>query len=110
MAFVRTSGPGAVDDLFLVPIEGGVPRRLTFDNREIYGPPSWTEDGKDLIFSSARAGLPSLWRLPVAGGDPRAVAEAGTKRLLSGDFNQGPSLGLHAQHSQQKYLAADAEG
>ena len=29
MAFVRTSGPGAVDDLFLVPIEGGVPRRLT---------------------------------------------------------------------------------
>jgi Tol biopolymer transport system component len=30
MAFVRTSGPGAVDDLFLVPIEGGVPRRLTF--------------------------------------------------------------------------------
>ncbi len=77
MAFVRTSGPGAVDDLFLVPIEGGVPRRLTFDNREIYGPPGWTEDGKDLIFSSARAGLPSLWRLPVAGGDPRAVAEAG---------------------------------
>ncbi len=78
MAFVRTSGPGAVDDLFLVPIEGGVPRRLTFDNREIYGPPGWTEDGKDLIFSSARAGLQSLWRLPVAGGDPRAVAEAGT--------------------------------
>ncbi len=78
MAFVRTSGPGEVDDLFLVPIEGGVPRRLTFDNREIYGPPGWTEDGKDLIFSSARAGLQSLWRLPVAGGDPRAVAEAGT--------------------------------
>jgi Tol biopolymer transport system component len=55
MAFVRTSGPGSVDDLFLVPIEGGVPRRLTFDNREIYGPPAWTEDGRHLIFSSARA-------------------------------------------------------
>ncbi len=78
MAFVRTSGPGAVDDLFLVPIEGGIPRRLTFDNREIYGPPGWTEDGQDLIFSSARAGVQSLWRLPVAGGDPRAVAEAST--------------------------------
>jgi Tol biopolymer transport system component len=78
MAFVRTSSPGAVDDLFLIPIDGGVPRRLTFDNREIYGPPAWTEGGKDLIFSSARAGLQSLWRLPVAGGDPRLVAEAST--------------------------------
>src|SRR5436190_728195 len=78
MAFVRTSGPGAVDDLFLVPIEGGVPRRLSFDNREIYGPPAWTEDGRHLIFSSARAGLQSLWRLPAAGGDPRAEAEAST--------------------------------
>lgn len=78
MAFVRTSGPGAVDDLFLVPIEGGVPRRLSFDNREIYGPPAWTEDGRHLIFSSTRAGLQSLWRLPAAGGDPRAEAEAST--------------------------------
>jgi Tol biopolymer transport system component/DNA-binding winged helix-turn-helix (wHTH) protein len=78
MAFVRTSGPGAVDDLFLVPIEGGVPRRLTFDNREIYGPPAWTEDGRHLIFSSARAGLQGLWRLPAAGGDPRAEANAST--------------------------------
>ena len=78
MAFVRSSGPGAVDDLFLVPIEGGVPRRLTFDNREIYGPPAWTEDGRHLIFSSARAGLQGLWRLPAAGGDPRAEANAST--------------------------------
>ena len=78
IAFVRTSGPGLVDDLYLVPIEGGVPRRLTFDNREIYGAPVWTDDGKDLIFSSARAGLQSLWRLSVSGGDPRAVAEAST--------------------------------
>jgi Tol biopolymer transport system component/DNA-binding winged helix-turn-helix (wHTH) protein len=78
MAFVRTSGPGEVDDLFLVPIEGGGPRRLTFDNRAIYGSPAWTEDGSDLVFSSARAGLQGLWRLPVSGGDPRPVAEAGT--------------------------------
>jgi len=78
MVFVRTSSPGAVDDLFLIHIDGGVPKRLTFDNREIYGPPAWTEGGKDLIFSSARAGLQSLWRLPVAGGDPRLVAEAST--------------------------------
>src|SRR6266699_6533450 len=78
MAFVRTSGPGVVDDLFLVPIEGGGPRRLTFDNRPIYGSPAWTEDGSDLVFSSARAGLQGLWRLPVSGGDPRPVAEAGT--------------------------------
>jgi Tol biopolymer transport system component/DNA-binding winged helix-turn-helix (wHTH) protein len=92
MAFVRTSGPGAVDDLFQVPIEGGVPRRLTFDNREIYGPPAWTEDGQDLIFSSARAGLQRLWRLPAAGGDPRSVAEASTNAYYPAISTKGHRL------------------
>jgi Tol biopolymer transport system component len=76
VAFVRSSGPGAVDDLYLVPVTGGTARRLTFDNRMIYGPPAWTEDGKELVFSSSRAGMQSLWRMPAAGGDPRPVAEA----------------------------------
>ena len=66
-----------VADLFVVPVTGGEPKRLTFDNREISGPPAWTPDGRDIVFSSTRGGLASLWRISASGGTPRPVAGVG---------------------------------
>ncbi len=67
----RTSGGG--QDLFLVPVEGGEPERLTFDSRDFAGH-GWTPDGDALLFSSNRTGMYELWRVPASGGDVTRVS------------------------------------
>ncbi len=79
VAFVRSSGPGHIDDLYVVAAAGGEPKRLTFDRCIIDGAPTWTPDGRDVIFPSARGGLSSLWRIPASGGGvPSRIEGAGT--------------------------------
>ena len=78
IAFLRSSGPGLVDDLYVVPAAGGEPKRLTSDKRPMEGPFAWTPDSREIIFSSYRSGLRSLWRIPAAGGTPRRVEGVGT--------------------------------
>lgn len=77
VAFIRRSGAGVASDVYLVPASGGEPRRLTFDNAATEGTPAWTADGRDIIFSSIRSGLSTLWRISVSGGRPRAIAGVG---------------------------------
>lgn len=54
----------------------GEPKRLTFDNRFIAGL-DWTADGRDIVFSSNRAGARHLWRISAAGGSPERLAAGG---------------------------------
>ena len=75
VAFIRATIAGVVNDVFVVPVTGGQATRLTFDNRPVYGI-TWTADGKDIVFSSARGGQTSLWRVSASGGTPRPVAGA----------------------------------
>src|SRR5262249_2872814 len=76
VAFIRSNGPGLVDDVYVVPSAGGDARRLTFDRREVVGP-VWTADGGELIFASGRGGLLALWRIPATGGTPERVGAVG---------------------------------
>ena len=57
-----------VADLYVMPRNGGPPRRLTRDAAED-GSPDWSPDGRQLYFSSRREGGPSVWRIdPFADG------------------------------------------
>ncbi len=71
LAFVR-----GLDEIFVMPASGGQLRQLTFENRRIFGL-AWLAQGNDLIFSSARAGNSTLWKLAATGGTPQALTPGG---------------------------------
>jgi Tol biopolymer transport system component len=75
LAFVRWHAPG-VSNLYVVPVKGGEPRRLTFDNLKIDGV-TWESDSRYIVFSSNRAGPFGLWRVDVDGGPPTRVPQSG---------------------------------
>src|SRR5262249_12603483 len=60
--------------LWLVPVAGGEPRRLTptpgANNR-----PRWRPDGKTIAFVSSRGGSSQVWLLPIDGGEPRQLTK-----------------------------------
>ena len=68
--FLPEEGPHG--DFWVVPASGGQARRLTFD-LAIGGTPVWTPDGQSVVFSSARSGGRTLWRIPIDGGEPVPV-------------------------------------
>jgi len=68
--------------LFVVPADGGTPRALTQGPFDVQGPPSWTPDGKHLVFSSNRRADAELapldtevWSVTVADGTLRALTD-----------------------------------
>jgi Tol biopolymer transport system component len=81
LAFSRYSGFD-ISDLYLLALSDsgvpvGEPRRLTFENAETFGA-AWTPDGREIVFTSGRAGTTSLWRVDVSGsGKPQRLASVG---------------------------------
>jgi len=80
VAFIRTVNNSSIGDLYVLPLvqgaPNGEPRRVTFDGHRIYGL-DWTEDGRNLAFSSNRSSGSSLWMVSAAGGMLRRVAVTG---------------------------------
>jgi Tol biopolymer transport system component/DNA-binding winged helix-turn-helix (wHTH) protein len=76
LAFARAVSFTATD-LFVLPLAGGKPKRLTFDGLTIDGL-TWTPDSREIIFSSRRGGsVNSLWRIGANGGTPERVSTFG---------------------------------
>jgi len=66
--------PEDVDDIFLVRLAGGEPKRLTFDNERTFGL-DWTPDGAYIVFSSDRlGGRARLWKVRASGGQPEPLS------------------------------------
>ncbi len=79
LAFVRSTVE-RVQDVYVVPVHGGTPRRLTHDGADISGL-DWTADGERIIFASNREGASKLWSVPAEGGTPTWVATGGGSGL-----------------------------
>src|SRR6266496_3416009 len=76
LAFVRSVSIAAAD-IYLLPLGGGEPKRLTFDNTSIRGL-SWTSDGKEIVFASRRGGSTyNLWKT--------SITEATSERLTNSE-------------------------
>jgi Tol biopolymer transport system component len=108
IAFRRSTGIN-VEDIYVVPtpspsselpLQDNELRRVTFDNRGIWGH-TWSADGRALVVASCRAGSRhSLWRFPIYGGEPSrltqpddgsallpAVSRAGNRLAYVKDFS-----------------------
>ncbi len=67
VAFTRQLD-GNVGDIFVVPVSGGTPRQLTFEQFHIFGRLAWTSDSREIVFSAVRREMRGLWRVPAQGG------------------------------------------
>lgn len=69
----RETFPGALGDLFRVPVDGGTPERLTRDRKDVWGRVAFAAAGRAVLFSSVRSGAAGIWLVAAGGGEPRPV-------------------------------------
>jgi Tol biopolymer transport system component len=89
LAFVGGAG-FLSQDIYVMTLPDGAPRRLTTDGRHIAGI-TWSGDGREILFSSNRGGLFGIWTVPAAGGEPELVNAVGEDAYA-------PSLSPRAGH------------
>lgn len=64
-------------DLWIIPFEGGKPRRLTHQP-ESDGSPVWSPCGKKIAFISGRSGTDNIWLLSMDGGEAVQLTDSET--------------------------------
>ena len=96
LAFLRLQNY-ANGDIYVVPVAGGKPKRLTYDRAYVTGL-SWISDGTELVFSSDRRGGAGIWRIRASGGtpvpllgiglsgQPRGLSQKGKRLVFSGEI------------------------
>lgn len=109
LAFARWKSAGSLADVYTISTSGGKPKRITMDEREIFGL-CWTANGREIVFSSTRSGEPALWRVPVSGGAPRRVLEAGQQAWFPSVSLQGSYLAFTRQLSDLNIWRVEAPG
>ena len=72
IAFFQNESAAPWGDIWVIPSQGGVARRITWD-ASWFGGLTWTRDGSFIVFSSERAGSLTLWKVPVTAGKPEPV-------------------------------------
>ena len=90
IAFVRLMSVVA-GEIYLVSVEGGEPKRLTFSGEGISSL-TWAPNGCEIIFSSRYGGRSRLLRVPIEGGTPQWIATSGNDALYPSFARQGNRL------------------
>lgn len=76
VAFIRTPS-AAVRQIQFVAVSGGEPRELTLRDLRYPRQPSWTADGREIVFSAERAGVLRVWRAGISGDALASVPTTG---------------------------------
>ena len=105
LAFVRWHAAG-VANVYVVPVSGGEPKRLTFDNLKVDGL-TWEPDSHHIVFSSNRGGPFSLWRVDVDGGPAERVPQSGRAAYSPAMSRDGKLLAYEEWTGQTNIFSVD---
>ncbi|HKE82432.1 MAG TPA: hypothetical protein VKB50_01690 [Vicinamibacterales bacterium] len=95
LAFIRYEKPG-IADLYVVPVEGGEPRRLTNWGTTMYGL-TWTPDGREIVYDVDEPPASRLWRIhansaaPARGSPIADIPAAATNPSISRPTPEHPA-------------------
>ncbi len=90
--FAYSDGDGARRNVFLMPIEGGTPRQLTFGDAFI-GDPVWSRTGRTLAYAVESSEGAKIWTVSAEGGSPRVFEDTHvSSNTLSVVWGHGESI------------------
>src|SRR5580704_5724724 len=81
IAFVRRRIADLAENIFVASLQGGAAQQLTFGGGAIESPPTWTSDGKWVVYTSTQSGEARLWKVPSAGGPEETLPGIGAPSL-----------------------------
>jgi Tol biopolymer transport system component len=108
VAFVRGNDLYS-QDIYVLDLAGGEPRRLTFEAKHIEAL-TWTTDGRKLIFSSNRDGPQRLWSISSSGGTPEALAVSETGASVPSISRTGNRLAFVKKVSDSNMYSINLRG
>jgi Tol biopolymer transport system component/DNA-binding winged helix-turn-helix (wHTH) protein len=108
LAFVRVIS-AVVGEVYLVSLDGGEPKRLTFDGGGVSNL-AWTPNGREIVFASRRDGKNRLFRIPVEGGAPEWLAATGSDAQYPAFSREGNRLAWRQDTSDEDIFRLALKG
>jgi Tol biopolymer transport system component/DNA-binding winged helix-turn-helix (wHTH) protein len=99
VAFVRVIS-ALVGEIYLVSVNGGEPKRLTFDGAGVSNL-AWTPNGREIVFASRLGGKNRLYRIPVEGGGAEWLAATGSEAQYPAFSRDGSRLAWRQNTSDE---------
>jgi Tol biopolymer transport system component/DNA-binding winged helix-turn-helix (wHTH) protein len=99
LAFVRVIS-ALVGEIYLVSVNGGEPKRLTFDGAGVSNL-AWTPNGREIVFGSRLGGKNRLYRIPVEGGGAEWLAATGSEAQYPAFSRDGSRLAWRQNTSDE---------
>jgi Tol biopolymer transport system component len=89
-----------VGEIYLVSVNGGEPKRLTFDGAGVSNL-AWAPNGREIVFASRLGGKNRLYRIPVEGGGPEWLAATGSEAQYPAFSRDGSRLAWRQNTSDE---------
>ena len=96
-------------DIYVIPVGGGVARRLT-DDKALDGLPRWTPDGARVVFCSERTGHYQLFEVAAEGGAARPLRANGYVEYQADVSPDGRTLAFLSNAEGAEQLWAQERG